>query len=92
MESVMRTITKGALDSRVRKLAHRNWVRQGSIKDLVDAVQDSEIEKLNEEEFMKTQQRNSASSSGAAVIAAVERYSHVPSFRQGGFNGMNYFD
>nr|XP_029718180.1 uncharacterized protein LOC115260959 [Aedes albopictus] len=87
MESVMRTITKGALDSRVRKLAHRNWVRQGSIKDLVDAVQDSEIEKLNEEEFMKTQQRNSASSSGAAVIAAVERYSHVPSFRQGGFNG-----
>lgn len=88
MESVMRTITKGALDSRVRKLAHRNWVRQGSLKDLMDAVQDSEIERLNEEEFMRTQQRNSTSPSGAAVIAAVERYSNLTNYRQERFNGI----
>lgn len=54
MEAVVRVITKGALDARVRVLAHRNWVRQGSMKDLIDLVRDRELEKANEEEFQRS--------------------------------------
>lgn len=45
MEAVVRAITTGANDSKVRVLAHRNWVKQGSIKDLFDSVRDREIER-----------------------------------------------
>lgn len=54
MEAVVRVITKNANDSRVRVLAHRNWVKQGSMKDLIDLVRDREIEKSNEEAFQRT--------------------------------------
>lgn len=53
MEAVVRVITKGATDGRVRVLAHRNWVKQGSMKDLIDLVRDREIEKTNEDEFQR---------------------------------------
>lgn len=68
MEAVVRVITTGANDSRVRVLARRNWVKQGSMKDLVDLIRDHEIEKANEEEFQKTHQRHEP-----AVIAALSR-------------------
>lgn len=53
MEAVVRVLTKSANDGRIRVLAHRNWVRQGTMKDLIDLVRDREIEKNNEEEFRK---------------------------------------
>lgn len=56
MEAVVRVLTKNANDPRVRVLAHRNWVKQGSMKDLIDLVRDREIEKSNEEEFQRTRQ------------------------------------
>nr|XP_029733155.1 uncharacterized protein LOC115269022 [Aedes albopictus] len=34
---------------------YRNWTKQGSMKDLIDMVRDSEIEKLNEAEFQRKQ-------------------------------------
>lgn len=67
MEAVVRTITKGTIDSRVRVLAHRNWVNQGSLKDLIDQVRDRDIEKLNEEEFQRS--RNPP----AAVASVVQQ-------------------
>lgn len=68
MEAVVRVITTGANDSRVRILARRNWVKQGSMKDLIDLVREHELEKANEEEFQKAHQRNEP-----AVIATVSR-------------------
>lgn len=59
----MRTVTKGATDSRVRTLAHRNWVSQRSLKDLIDAVRDWEVEQSNENDFQRSQR--------VATIAAV---------------------
>ncbi|XP_062699187.1 uncharacterized protein LOC134284400 [Aedes albopictus] len=55
MEAITRTITKRTNDSAVRSLAYRNWTKQGSMKDLIDMVRDSEIEKLNEAEFQRKQ-------------------------------------
>lgn len=54
MEAVVRVLTKGALDGRVRVLAHRNWVKEGSMKDLIDLVRDRELEKANEDEFQRS--------------------------------------
>lgn len=54
MEAVVRVMTKGAMDARVRVLAHRNWVKQGSMKDLIDLVRDRELERANEEEFQRS--------------------------------------
>nr|XP_029732530.1 uncharacterized protein LOC115268564 [Aedes albopictus] len=68
MEAVVRVITTGANDSRVRVLARRNWIKQGSMKDLIDLIIDHEIERANEEEFQKTRQRNES-----GTIAAVSR-------------------
>lgn len=68
MEAVVRVITTGANDSRVRVLARRNWIKQGSMKDLIDLILDHEIERANEEEFQKTRQRNES-----GTIAAVSR-------------------
>lgn len=90
MEAIVRTITKGTLDNRVRKLAHRNWTRQGSLKELIDAVRDSEIERYNEEEFVRSQQPKSESVPRPAVLAAVERYPNHRGFRPEGYNGMFY--
>ncbi|XP_062716010.1 uncharacterized protein LOC115262083 [Aedes albopictus] len=87
MEAIVRTITKGTLDNRVRKLAHRNWTRQGSLKELIDAVRDSEIERYNEEEFVRSQQPKSESVPRPAVLAAVERYPNQRGFRPEGYNG-----
>ncbi|XP_062552554.1 uncharacterized protein LOC134217763 [Armigeres subalbatus] len=70
MEAIARTITKGTTDSVVRSLAHRNWIKQGSMKDLIDMVRDSEIEKMNEEEFQRKNR-----SSKPAVVAAVSHQS-----------------
>lgn len=69
MEAIARTITKGTNDSTVRALAYRNWTKQGSMKDLIDMVRDSEIEKFNEEEFQRKQK--SAVPVQPAVVAAV---------------------
>ena len=68
MEAIVRIITKGAFDSRVRILAHRNWVKDGSMKDLIDLVRDHEVEKLNEEEFQR-----SRGSREVSTIASVTR-------------------
>lgn len=56
MEAIARTVIKSATDKRVRTLAHRNWVRQGSLNDLIDLVRDHETELSNEEEFQKMRQ------------------------------------
>ncbi|XP_055586886.1 uncharacterized protein LOC129739453 [Uranotaenia lowii] len=67
MEAVVRQLMKGASDSCVRKLAHRNWVRQGSMKDLIDLVRDRELEKANEEEYQRLRGRNEQTSSVAMI-------------------------
>ncbi|XP_062565919.1 uncharacterized protein LOC134228154 [Armigeres subalbatus] len=41
MEAVVRTIVKRTTDSRVRVLAHRNWVNQGDMNSLIGLVRDS---------------------------------------------------
>ncbi|XP_062541468.1 uncharacterized protein LOC134209503 [Armigeres subalbatus] len=56
MEAVARTVIKSSTDKRVRTLAHRNWIRQGSLNDLIDLVRDHETELSNEQEFQKTRQ------------------------------------
>lgn len=81
MEAVVRVITKGALDSRVRVLAHRNWVKQGSMKDLIDLVRDRELEKANEEEF----QRNHGKVEVAKVAAISQQPYGTPWQSQGNF-------
>lgn len=68
MEAVVRVVTTGASDSKVRVLARRNWVKRGTIKDLIDLVREHELEKANEEEFQRLHRR-----SEPAVIAAVSR-------------------
>lgn len=57
MEAVVRVITQRANDPRVRVLANRNWMKQGSMKDLIDLIRDREIEKANEEEYQRAQRR-----------------------------------
>ncbi|XP_062556990.1 uncharacterized protein LOC134221833 [Armigeres subalbatus] len=68
MEAVVRVVTKGASDGRVRVLAHRNWVKQGTMKDLIDLVRDREIERTNEEEFQRVHGQG-----GTSMIAAVSQ-------------------
>lgn len=43
MEAVVRAITKCAIDGRVLVLAHRNWVKQGSMKDFIDLVREIDL-------------------------------------------------
>lgn len=71
MEAVVRVVTKGALDSRIRVLAHRNWIKQGSMKDLIDLARDWELEKANEEEFQRTRGKLEV-----AKVAAVSQQSY----------------
>lgn len=67
MEAVVRVIAKNANDARVRVLAHRNWVKQGSMQDLIDLVRDHEIEKSNEEEFQRS--RNPSQSMKVSALS-----------------------
>lgn len=70
MEAVVRTIVKGTADSRVRILAHRNWVNQGDMNSLIAMVRDREMELFNEEEYQKLNRQNTATV--AAVSEAAE--------------------
>ncbi|XP_055626155.1 uncharacterized protein LOC129768491 [Toxorhynchites rutilus septentrionalis] len=81
MEAVVRVVTKGASDGRIRVLAHRNWVKQGTIKDLIDLVRDREIEKSNEEEFQRIHGR------GEPLVAAVSNGSNEFSNHRGTYHG-----
>ncbi|XP_058451171.1 uncharacterized protein LOC131430314 [Malaya genurostris] len=65
MEAVARTLIKSSTDKRVRTLAHRNWVKQGSLNDLIDMVRDYETELSNEIEFKKLRQPQEAVSIAA---------------------------
>lgn len=60
MEAVVRTIVKGTFDSRVRVLAHRNWVNQGDMNSLIALVRDREMEIFNEEEYQKLNRQSNA--------------------------------
>ncbi|XP_062557922.1 uncharacterized protein LOC134222782 [Armigeres subalbatus] len=71
MEAVVRTIVKGTSDSRVRVLAHRNWVNQGDMNSLISMVRDREMEMFNEEEYQKLTRQNSATV--AAVMETPEQ-------------------
>lgn len=71
MEAVVRVITQRASDARVRVLANRNWMKQGTMKDLIDQIRDREIEKANEEEFQRAQVRREA-----PLVAAVSHENH----------------
>ncbi|XP_058820816.1 uncharacterized protein LOC131683008 isoform X3 [Topomyia yanbarensis] len=66
MEAVARTMIKSSNDKRVRTLAHRNWIKHGSLNDLIDLVRDYETEISNEEESQKIQK-----SQGSVSIAAI---------------------
>lgn len=79
MEAVVRVVTTGANDSRIRILARRNWVKQGSMKDLIDQVQEHELEQANEEEFRRAHNRG-----GPATVAMVARNPQEAQ-TQGGF-------
>ncbi|XP_062552517.1 uncharacterized protein LOC134217721 [Armigeres subalbatus] len=76
MEAVVRTIVKGTTDSRVRILAHRNWVNQGDMNSLISMVRDREMEMFNEEEYQKLNRQS------IAAIAA-ETTEHRGAFRRG---------
>ncbi|XP_062556581.1 uncharacterized protein LOC134221407 [Armigeres subalbatus] len=82
MEAVVRVITKSANDSRIRVLAHRNWVRHGTMKDLIDLVRDRELEKANEEEFQRAH-----SNSDTATLALVSRSPQQVHGSTGNFRG-----
>ncbi|XP_055543830.1 uncharacterized protein LOC129729340 [Wyeomyia smithii] len=72
MEVVVRVIVKGARDAAVRKLAHRNLVKKGTIKDLIDLVRDHEIEQSNEDEFQR------AHGYSGRLVAAVATQHYPP--------------
>lgn len=59
MEAVVRTIVRGTTDSRVRILAHRNWVNQGDMNSLIAMVRDREMELFHEEEYQKLNKQTS---------------------------------
>lgn len=88
MEAVARTLMKSSTDKRVRTLAHRNWVRQGTLNDLIDLVRDHDTEQSNEEEFQKMHQPQRP-----ATIATVANYArqHGQSHRSpfGRFNNAS---
>lgn len=91
MEAMVRVLTKGASDSRIRVLAYRNWIKQGSLKDLIDLVRDRELEKVNEDEYQRNHVNNTA-----VTIAAVERKpQEMPDMSYGNnrfnFRGNNRF-
>lgn len=101
MEAVVRVITKGASDAKVRVMAYRNWVKQGSMKDLIDLVRDREIEKSNEAEFQRTHEHNKPLSV-AAVTSHNSREDRGKTFfnptwqgrgsqrgNRGGYRGVN---
>ncbi|XP_055523215.1 uncharacterized protein LOC129717364 [Wyeomyia smithii] len=85
MEAVVRVISKGALDSRVRISAHRNWAKQGSMKDLINLVRDRELEIANEEEYQRTHGNREV-----AKIAAVSQHTYEPPWRNQGNFRPNY--
>ncbi|XP_058816976.1 uncharacterized protein LOC131680275 [Topomyia yanbarensis] len=77
MEAIVRTITRGTNDSRIRILAHRNWVNQGCLNDLINLVRDREIEKSNEEEFQRNHHHPHTVS-----VAAVSEHAVMQKFGQ----------
>lgn len=78
MEAVVRTIVKGTADSRVRVLAHRNWVNQGDLNSLIEMVRDREMELFNEQEYQKHNRQNNS------VIATVTQSTYTrPASRRG---------
>lgn len=66
-EAIMRTVTKGAVDARVRTLAHRNWFSQRSLKELIDSVRDWEVEQSNENDFRRSHGQRVASAAAVSV-------------------------
>lgn len=85
MEAVARTVIKSSTDKRVRTLAHRNWVRQGSLNDLIDLVRDHDTELSNEEEFQKMRQPQRTASI-AAITSHVRPRGHSQRGTFGRFN------
>lgn len=83
MEALSRTVIKSANDKRVRTLAQRNWVKQGSLNDLIDQVREYEAELSNEEEFQKMRKPQ-----GTASVAAIAN-ERGQSYRSGRFNNGN---
>ncbi|XP_055603139.1 uncharacterized protein LOC129751574 [Uranotaenia lowii] len=77
LEAIVRTITKGTVDSRVRVLVQRSWINQRSLNELIESIRQNHIEKLNEEEFRKTLGQNQNAS-----IAAVSSGRTRPKFYQ----------
>lgn len=73
MEAVARTVIKSSTDKRVRTLAHRNWVKQGSLKDLIELVRDYETELSNEKEFQKMRKPQGTASGAEITSNADER-------------------
>lgn len=67
MEAVVRVVTKSASDIKVRTLARRNWIKQGTMKDLIDLVREREYEKENEEEELQKLRPRTDSMNVAAV-------------------------
>lgn len=74
MEAVVRTLLKGASDSRVRVLAQRNWTNEGDINSLITLVRDHEMELFNEEEYQKLNRKNRPSV--AAIVQHTDARSH----------------
>lgn len=86
MEAVVRTIVKGTIDSRVRVLAHRNWVNQGDVNSLIALVHDREMEILNEEEYQKVNRQNTVT-----IAAVTQSADSRAQFRRGtgsGYRGI----
>ena len=78
MEAIVRTLVKGASDSRVRVLAHRNWVNQGDMNSLIALVRDREMEVSNEEEYQKLNRQSTA-----AVAVVSQTTDQQSRFRRG---------
>ncbi|XP_058817267.1 uncharacterized protein LOC131680570 [Topomyia yanbarensis] len=78
MEALVRTIVKGTIDSRVRVLAHRNWVSQGDMNSLIELVRDREMELFNEEEYQKLNRQNNVT-----IATVSKRLDTRDQFRRG---------
>lgn len=91
MEAMARTLIKNSTDQRVRILAHRNWIKQGSLSDLIGDVRDYETERTNEQEFQRIRQPQGSAS--IAAISNMEGRGQLFRNNTGRFNnrGRGYF-
>ena len=69
-EAISRTITRGSTDSRVRTLAYRVLIDNGTLNELIDQVRIREVELENEDDYRRLHKQRSA------TVAAITHQSN----------------